>query len=313
MGELFRALSFRKDVIYVMVTQYDTGPLAILQDADFFSNWLIFSAGGWGNVPVPLLNGRIIKQGLLHRPRAHAVPSSSDPDRGYQHVLSFAGRTTYKYQIGIPQKFHELRVQALASLRASMPSHLLTVQEWRPTDEWVAQTERSLLTLAFRGYGATSFCMYEAMHLGSVPVYAWSNLLWLPYRRAKRPLWGPEGVAFIVEVTQLGTWCATQLCPAIMDPLAQHAANDGGMGVDQCMGAWPSPSTLAAVLNGTAADTSASTVAQMRARLPSVLRDYFTFPSLMRHMEALLAGDPDAELACQPKPGIVFVQEPHAS
>ncbi len=42
--------------------------------------------------------------------------------------------------------------------------------------------ERSNFTLAPRGFGATSFRMYEALQLGSVPIYIWDYDLALPFQ-----------------------------------------------------------------------------------------------------------------------------------
>lgn len=47
---------------------------------------------------------------------------------------------------------------------------------------FVEVTEQSIFTLCPRGYGKTSFRLYEAMQLGSVPVYI-SDTHWLPFTK----------------------------------------------------------------------------------------------------------------------------------
>lgn len=301
--ETLRDIHWRRDVVYVIVTQYDTGPLAIVPDPAFFKNFLVFSAGGWGNVPLPLLNGRVMRQHSSSPPtvlQPFPLPAT--------RVLSFAGRATYAYQAGIPEQYHVLRVSALASLQERLPRGVLTVQDWQPTDAWLQLTSESLLTLAFRGYGATSFRLYEALHLGSVPVYVWSNLLWLPYRHARERLWGPGGVAFVVEASDLGRWVDHDLCRLLLDgsePVREanvcRATGDGGM---------PPVEALAAA--GAFSSTSNSTVARMRQRLGemvgggggSVLQRYFTFEAVMRHVQDFLVHPGRSELACERKPEV---------
>jgi hypothetical protein len=40
---------------------------------------------------------------------------------------------------------------------------------------------RSVFSLCPRGLGATSFRLYEALSVGSIPVYLWDGHPWLPY------------------------------------------------------------------------------------------------------------------------------------
>ena len=52
----------------------------------------------------------------------------------------------------------------------------------KPRDDWKIVLESSQFALAPRGFGATSFRMYEALQLGTVPVYVWETERWLPYQ-----------------------------------------------------------------------------------------------------------------------------------
>ena len=46
---------------------------------------------------------------------------------------------------------------------------------------WEETMGASVFSLCPRGLGPTSFRIYEAMSLGSIPVYIWEKWKWLPY------------------------------------------------------------------------------------------------------------------------------------
>ena len=49
-------------------------------------------------------------------------------------------------------------------------------------EEWQTVLARSKFSLTPRGFGRTSFALAEAIQLGTIPVYIWSDVEWLPYR-----------------------------------------------------------------------------------------------------------------------------------
>jgi len=51
-----------------------------------------------------------------------------------------------------------------------------------PFDEYFKVLQESRYTLAPRGFGPTSFRMYEALAAASVPIYVWEDELMLPFR-----------------------------------------------------------------------------------------------------------------------------------
>jgi hypothetical protein len=71
---------------------------------------------------------------------------------------------------------HPLRIKLHDSL-LNNPEYYFSIRNWSPTvptnkfDEFISVTSRSKFTLCPRGYGNTSFRLYECMQLGSVPVY----------------------------------------------------------------------------------------------------------------------------------------------
>ena len=80
---------------------------------------------------------------------------------------------------------HDVRI-VLQNLYSQLSDYYFSQQAWNPSigndrlRHFIDITSRSKFTLCPRGYGNTSFRMYEAMQLGSVPVYVSDdhNLPW---------------------------------------------------------------------------------------------------------------------------------------
>lgn len=117
----------------------------------FPRNVAVFSAGGWGDIPIPLLKGS---------------PPFSCPPKDIP--LSFVGRLEGASDVsGVRRRMHEaLRDNALFT---SGPN-------------WREVMARSTFSLCPRGLGRASFRLYEALSVGSIPVYLWDDVEWLPYR-----------------------------------------------------------------------------------------------------------------------------------
>lgn len=149
---------YPKDGKYFTVCQHDDAPRERLP-----LDTLVFSAGGNvindQTIPIPLV--------------CSAIPDA-DTTKPKDYFCSFVGSST-----------HPIR------------EHLIRKYSTNPkfsfiTGKWNAQvsednynifkniTQRSRFTLCPRGYGRTSFRLYECMQLGSVPVYV-SDYHYLPY------------------------------------------------------------------------------------------------------------------------------------
>ncbi|EIE18061.1 hypothetical protein COCSUDRAFT_9502, partial [Coccomyxa subellipsoidea C-169] len=50
-----------------------------------------------------------------------------------------------------------------------------------PSDDWKIITESSNLSFCPRGYGPTSFRLYETLQLGTIPIYVWEDEKWLAF------------------------------------------------------------------------------------------------------------------------------------
>jgi hypothetical protein len=141
---------------YFVVCTHDDAPAE-----DLPPDTVVFSAGGNAkkiDVPIPLTSG---------------------PHRDfYDHMktipISFVGSVT-----------HQIRYELLNKLYGK-EGVVINASEWSPNisanqaDLFKQIATRSTFSLCPRGYGATSYRLYESMQLGSIPVYVSDNHL-LPW------------------------------------------------------------------------------------------------------------------------------------
>ncbi len=137
----------------------------IVQHADGIHNKLqntdVFFLGGKGDIPLAL---------IYDNPRIFNHYASNEKTI----FCSFVGANT-----------HPCRVQ-MCNVLQGKPGVVLSIEGWtnkipaHKQTEFLEFTSRSKFTLAPRGYGRTSFRLYEAFKLKSVPVYVYDDLL-LPY------------------------------------------------------------------------------------------------------------------------------------
>ena len=143
---------------YFTICQHDDGPLENLP-----SDTLIFSAGGnrthGSIIPIPLICSPITTELLNERKTI---------------FCSFVGSKTHSIREELIQKWYndEDFIFASQTWQESVPKKNL--------DIFKTLTIKSKFTLCPRGYGKSSFRMYEAIQLGSVPVYV-SDSHYLPW------------------------------------------------------------------------------------------------------------------------------------
>jgi len=122
---------------------------------------IVFSAGGNnGGIPIPLVCSRtpqIIQDRDIF---CSFVGSISDPARGLRQKMVNTLKSNI-FNINIKR--------------------WTTVFKTEDIDEFLYTTARSKFTLCPRGYGAQSFRFYEALQLGSVPIYIHDDTIWKPY------------------------------------------------------------------------------------------------------------------------------------
>jgi hypothetical protein len=139
--------SLDKKEKYFVVSTHDDAPAE-----DLPPNTIVFAAGGNSNkinFPIPLTCG----------------PHENIQDPVRTIPCSFVGSMT-----------HPIRQELLSAVH-DKPGVLIQAFEWQETvsdkkaDLFKYITQRSIFSLCPRGYGATSYRMYESIQLGAIPVY----------------------------------------------------------------------------------------------------------------------------------------------
>jgi len=156
--EMFRPLLriLRDDVLYMTVAQANDG-------LEFFltrhRNVVVFSAGGDGNVAIPLIKGEL---------PVLPIPSNfPQTDVGFYGSLDHGPR--------------EVMMKEMMSLIKNYK-----MRSWfGPSKTWINQMSATSWNLAPRGFGRASFRLSEIIQMGRVPVYLYDDRPWLPYEGTK--------------------------------------------------------------------------------------------------------------------------------
>ena len=196
----------RLDVQYVTVVQRQSGFVpGWSRFAVRFHNILVLSAGGEGHVALPLL-----AQELSPLPPLTSTSWSSDPSgdssRGNDAVVTPTNSTASPQFVFLGKMHHHpvrdrMRQAFLnATTLLGWKEGVDYVIDYQPPDlpandsapapfsesdprHWKQLMGRAVFNLAPRGTGPTSFRFYEALQMGTVPVYIYDHnaTLWLPY------------------------------------------------------------------------------------------------------------------------------------
>lgn len=152
-GMLSKYVKTLPSMKYFTVCQYDDGPLADVP------NCLVFSAGGLpdNSVPIPLLSN------------CHPNADFDNEDRPI--LASFVG------SIGT----HPMRREMEKALSGCKDIMIQETDHNNSVEAFEAAMRMSKYALCPRGYGRTSFRMYEAMQFGCIPIYI-SDVHWLPFQ-----------------------------------------------------------------------------------------------------------------------------------
>ena len=148
---LFRNL--RSDVLYVMLTTHDRGDGAVGLACKYLANVLLFSAGGWGNVAIPLIKGET--------PHRRAMDGASWQERPRSVLFVF---------IGTNWLGREVVMSTFSSGSASLPMGSRFFYSMQ-TSQWQSNVSRAVFALAPRGFGRTSYRLYELLQHGTLPIY----------------------------------------------------------------------------------------------------------------------------------------------
>lgn len=152
---------------YFTLVQYDDGPLLNLPN-----NTIIYGACS-GTIPIP----------LIYEDKTNTLENY--PKKNYADkplLLSFVGNITANHVI--PNVRHEM----FNILGSNPKCKLIHSGGWTPSvnkslqDIFINTTIDSKFALAPRGYGRGSFRFFECFQLGTIPVYIWNDINWLPFQ-----------------------------------------------------------------------------------------------------------------------------------
>lgn len=125
-----------------------------LEDALKEINCLVFGAGGWGDVAIPLISDN------------HRIKRVEQPE----YLASFVGSL----------KTHPIRQKIYDELYSRKGFYIC--ESGANIELFENIMANSYFALCPRGYGPTSFRLYEAIQIGVVPVYITDDEPWTPFK-----------------------------------------------------------------------------------------------------------------------------------
>lgn len=152
---------------YFTIVQYDDGPKLNLP-----VNTIVYGACS-GNIPMPLIY-QDINNTLIN------IPKKTFSEKNI--LCSFIGNITGNH---IQPNVRETMKNAFEN----NPKFVFYISGgWTPSVNvnlqkiFVNTTIDSKFALAPRGYGRSSFRFFECFQLGTIPIYIWNDIEWLPFK-----------------------------------------------------------------------------------------------------------------------------------
>jgi hypothetical protein len=152
---------------YFTVVQHDDACLLKLPE-----NTIIYGSCS-GSIPIPLIYQDL--NNILEN-----IPKKRFNDKNI--LCSFVGNITTN---GVQPNVRALIFNILSH---SNNFHLINSGGWNPIvnkqnqNIFINTTINSKFALAPRGYGRSSFRFFEIFKLGTIPIYVWNDLDWLPFK-----------------------------------------------------------------------------------------------------------------------------------
>lgn len=148
---------------FFTVVQYDDGPLL-----DLPKNTIIFGACS-GNIPIP----------LVYEDKNRTLVSYPKKDFNNKEIFcSFVGNITGSCTSNVRTvMFNKLKHFNLINSGGWKPSVDKNLQNM-----FIETTLNSKFALAPRGYGRSSFRFFECFQLGTIPIYIYDDINWLPFQ-----------------------------------------------------------------------------------------------------------------------------------
>jgi len=146
---------------YFTVVQYDDGPKLKLPE-----NTLTYGACN-GNVKLP----------LIYEDNENKLENISKMQFKQKNILcSFIGKNTHNVRYIIHNKF----INNL-NFNINVKNNWSSIVNDNDQNNFISATVNSKFALAPRGYGKSSFRFFEILKLGTIPIYVWDDIEWLPY------------------------------------------------------------------------------------------------------------------------------------
>ena len=198
----------RSTVLYAALSQHDRGEPASGLPCMPYRNVVVFSGGGWGSVPIPLIMGT----------REHVRGSIGAADVSRPGDFTSLPRALVASFVGSMWLGRD--AMSVGYKGSTLPAGLVSIG----SGEWRSAARRSVFVMAPRGYGRSSFRLYEMLQFGRVPIYLGDDSVWVPHQHTlDMPFSGLEVAA--------GSR-APELLPPIVDgiDLAFYGAVAPGLG-----------------------------------------------------------------------------------
>ncbi len=152
---------------YFTLAQYDDGPKLILP-----SNTIVYGACS-GDIPIP----------LIYQDTNNTLENIQKKNFTEKHILcSFVGNITSNHIMP------NVRQEMFNLLKDNSEFTLIDSGGWTPDVNkqlqivFIETTISSKFALAPRGYGRASFRFFECFQLGTIPIYIWNDINWLPFQ-----------------------------------------------------------------------------------------------------------------------------------
>lgn len=152
---------------YFTVVQYDDGPLLTLPE-----NTIILGACS-GNIPLP----------LIYEDRNNTLINMTKKSFQDKNILcSFVGNLTASNVLP------NVRNIMYSTYSGNNKFKIINSGGWTPVvnktlqQTFLETTIDSKFALAPRGYGRSSFRFFECFQLGTIPIYLWNDVEWLPFQ-----------------------------------------------------------------------------------------------------------------------------------
>lgn len=159
---------------YFTVVQFDEGVLEKLPE-----NTLVFGCCS-GNIPIPL---------TYESKYLDNIRKKTWKDKNI--FCSFFGKHTHNVR-------HKLHEYVLSQKKEDYMYHLVSGPYNK--EIYINSTISSKFVLCPRGFGRSSFRFFEVLKLGSVPVYIWDDINWLPFQDKI----DHSRLAVVLNISQIG-------------------------------------------------------------------------------------------------------------